>query len=253
VIQDKLLKFSKANAKLVRLEKKLGKKIYSFSVLSGWTCPGAKDCLSKAIETKDGFKIKDGPHTEFRCFSASQEALYPEVYKQRKHNADLMKGKTTEELTILMIKSLPKRADIIRLYVGGDIANLNVLKAWINVAIQKPQIVFYGYTKSLNYLVSCLKEIPQNLKFTASRGGRYDHLIEEYDLKNAKVVYSTYEAKKLKLPIDVDDSHCLKKGNFSLLIHAAQPKGSKASIAWQRVKYTHGGYSDKKNKELGIT
>ena len=76
-----MAKWSKANAKIEALQtveslKQYleGKKVYSFDLLSGFSCPFAKDCLSKATEDSEGKRtIKDGPHTKFRCFSASQE------------------------------------------------------------------------------------------------------------------------------------------------------------------------------------
>ena len=76
-----MVKFSKANAKIEALkqveslQKYLeGKKVYSFDLLSGFSCPFAKECLSKAVENREGKRtIKEGPDTEFRCFSACQE------------------------------------------------------------------------------------------------------------------------------------------------------------------------------------
>ena len=89
------LKWSKANAKTERLNESCwaiakhldgGRKVYSLDLLSGYSCPFAKACLSKAVVGDDGKRrIKDGPHNEFRCFSASQEAQYTGVYNLRKH------------------------------------------------------------------------------------------------------------------------------------------------------------------------
>ena len=80
------LKFSKeANAKLVGIKEwSLVKnpKVYSISLLSGFSCPGAKECQTYAIRDKVTGKrtILDGKYQEFRCFSASQEAQYKETY-----------------------------------------------------------------------------------------------------------------------------------------------------------------------------
>ena len=61
--------------------------VYSFDLLSGFSCPSAKDCLSRAIIGDNGrTSILDGPHTQWRCFSASQEAQYPGVFAKRAHN-----------------------------------------------------------------------------------------------------------------------------------------------------------------------
>ena len=102
-----MLKFRKANAKLEALHDvpelgrwlMNGRHVYSLDLLSGWSCPFASACLSKVHETGEfspsgnpKVKLKDGPYTEFRCFSASQEALLPNVYAKRKHNYDTLKG-----------------------------------------------------------------------------------------------------------------------------------------------------------------
>ena len=93
-----MLKFSNANAKTEALKQvpelaeylKDKRKIYSLDLLSGYSCPYAKACLSKAVVQSDGRrKIKDGVDNEFRCFSASQEVQYTNVYNLRKHNYDM--------------------------------------------------------------------------------------------------------------------------------------------------------------------
>jgi hypothetical protein len=136
-----MLKFSKANRKIRKLYKipalkpfLVGKKIYSFDLLSGWSCPFANKCLSKVIQTQDGRRIKDGKRTEFRCFSASQEVLLPPVYNLRKYNLDTIKDcVSTSQLASLIDKSLPKDAGIIRIHVAGDFFNQRYMDAWLRV------------------------------------------------------------------------------------------------------------------------
>ena len=43
---------------------KLSKEIVTFSLPSGYSCPGAKDCLAKA--DRETGKIIDGKHQKFR-------------------------------------------------------------------------------------------------------------------------------------------------------------------------------------------
>jgi hypothetical protein len=75
---------------------------------------------------------------------------------------------------------------------------------------------------------------------TASRGGRLDHKIDEYNLREAIVVYSQKQADDLGLVIDHDDSHAAipsqRSNSFALLIHGQQPKGSDASKAIKELK-----------------
>ena len=249
-----LLKFSKENAKLRGLRavkallKYLGKigrrkrKIYSCDLLSGWTCPFAKDCLSKVYEIDGGRKLKDGPHTKFRCFSASQEALYTPLYNLRKHNTDLLKAcQTTDEMVELIAASLPDDAGIVRIHVGGDFFNEAYFMAWVEIAKLNPTVLFYAYTKSLRYWIRNADALPDNLVLTASYGGREDHLIEEHGLRYVAVVADLESCEKIHaenleswngMPIDHNDSCAanpeIRHESFNLLIHGPQPAGSEA-------------------------
>ena len=250
-----MLKFSKANAKIEALAKvpelakylyKPHNKVYSFDLLSGYSCPFAEKCLSKATVQLDGKrKIKDGPKTEFRCFSASQEVQYTNVYNLRKANYDHLKmldtgynvdARMAEEIDY----ALPVNAGIVRIHVAGDFFNEKYFRAWMLVARMNPTVLFYAYTKSLDYWIKNKSMIPRNMILTASRGGRLDHLIDEHNLREAVVVFSEQEAEEKNLIIDHDDSHAarpsLKDNSFALLIHGTQPKGSEAANALQTLR-----------------
>ena len=251
-----MLKFSKANAKIEALSQvpelakylyKPHNKVYSFDLLSGYSCPFAEKCLSKA--TFDSFankrKIKDGPKTEFRCFSASQEVQYTNVYNLRKNNYEFLKMLNTgenivERMAEAIDYALPANAGVVRIHVAGDFFNENYFRAWMLVARLNPTVLFYAYTKSLKYWIDNRYLIPDNLILTASRGGRLDHLIDEHNLREAVVVFSESEAEEKNLIIDHDDSHAarpsLKDNSFALLIHGTQPKGSEAANALQTLR-----------------
>lgn len=238
-----LLKFSRGNAKLDALEAIIGGEVWTFSLLSGYTCPFAKDCLSFAVRENGTTHIEDGPNTEFRCFSASQEALLPVVYNARNHNTELVnESANVVACTDLIISSLPKSAKCVRIHVGGDFHKLWYWRAWNDVARLTPDKVFYAYTKSLPFWVRDIKIIPQNMILTASKGGKFDALISKHKLRQSVVVYSEKQAKSLKLEIDHDDSHAalpiLRNQSFALLIHGMQPAGSDAGKA---VRALNGG------------
>ncbi len=225
----------------------MGKGAYTFSLLSGFSCKGAKDCLSFAIKKNNKFTIKDGRDTKWRCFSATAEARHPVVYKSRLHNLNLLKNKTESEMFELLKSSLPKDIKILRLFVAGDFFSEDFFKAVCKLAKAFPNILLYGYTKSIRYLVDNLNLIPENLKLVASRGGKWDGLIDEYNLKNVTVVYSEEEAKEKGLKIDHDDKLAYEgTKNFSLLIHGTQPKGTFASQSLQKLKGIS-GYSKNNN------
>lgn len=255
--------FGDANAKLRALETKMKRKVVTFSLLSGHSCPYAKECDSRAVvggEVKGNIltrllqKVKkivkgkryivDGPHTLFRCFSASQEVLFTGVYNSRKNNGELVKlaAVSVDAAASEIVSQLPKKAGIVRIHVGGDFQTKAYFHAWLLAAKQKPDVLFYAYTKSLPFWVWAKENdlIPQNFLLTASYGGYKDELIEKHGLRYSKVVFSKAEARKLRLPIDHDDSHAanpkLANKSFALLLHGVQPKGSKASEALGKLE-----------------
>lgn len=232
-----LLKFGPANSKLKGLEKVSGKKVFTFSLMSGHNCPYAKDCKSMAVKGLDGkWHIEDGPDTLFRCFSASQEVLLPGVRESRQYNVDTITAAHAigvDAMTKLIVKSVPMKAGIVRIHVGGDFFSQSYFDAWINAARHLPNVHFYAYTKSLPFWLARKDMIPPNFMLTASRGGHKDKLITENGLIEAIVVGSEYEAKKLGLKIDHDDRHAAlpeyHNSSFALLIHGVQPKGTRFS------------------------
>ena len=231
------LKFGDANTKLVKLQTALKLKVITFSLPSGFTCPGALDCLSRA--NRQTGHITDGPNTKFRCFQASAEALYPSLREMVWHNFELIKSKVanTADITKLIQDSLPAKFDVCRVHVGGDFFNASYFDAWLQVARDNPSKLFYAYTKELRNWVARLDSIPKNFVLTASRGGKFDSLIDTYNLKNAVVVFSEKEAADKGLEIDhSDEKAAVGTKNFALLIHGSQPAGSFASKALQAVK-----------------
>ena len=239
-----MLKFSNENSKTKKL-RKIGelqrflrnrRKIYSLDLLSGWSCPGARDCMAKVVIENGKRRIRDGKHTQFRCFSASQEVLFPKLYDLRKHNLDsLRKCKSVKSMTKLVEESLPTNLGILRWHVGGGFFNRTYFKTAIEVAKNHPDKLFYAYMKNLRVLDGIKMEDPSmgvllpNFLITASRGGKYDSLIEALNMREAVVILEEGDAT---MDIDQDDSHAATiGGSFNLLIHGTQPAGSDAAAA----------------------
>ena len=237
------LKFGEPNAKLKKMIKaKLGLRLKTFTLPAGHTCPGAKDCLSLADRITG--KVTDGEETEFRCFMASAEARSPSLRKLAWHNLELLQDALSfsdghkhaaDRAADLICQSLPEKFDIMRVHVGGDYFSRNYFLAWCLVAERNPDKVFYSYTKSLPIIGGTPR--PDNLVLTASRGGKWDNLIDEKNWKEARVVYSEEEAAELGLEIDHDDTHAaFGTKSFALLLHGTQPKGSAAAEALKIIK-----------------
>lgn len=229
---------------------------YNFSLRSGYTCPFAKKCLTKVErdpKTKTS-KLKRSPSSEFQCFSASQELMYPDVYLQREYNENLAKARLKSGGPVAFAKSmiaaisenLPRSAKYFRIHIGGDFFSKTYLDGWILVAKAFPDIVFYAYTKSYPYFKDL--SLPDNFLITHSLGGKYDDEIKQRGLKFTAVVMSPEEAdsyvwkdkagvEHVGLEIDHDDSHVYKDDKpFALLIHGQQAAKSPASKAISALK-----------------
>jgi hypothetical protein len=229
--EEKLLKI------VVGGNAKLEKNISTFSLPAGFSCPGALECLSRA--DPDTGKITDGKFTKFRCFAAAAEALYETTRAARWHNFEaLTAAGGRKAMTELIVASFPKNLKILRIHVSGDFFSQAYFDAWLAAAAARPDIEFYAYTKSLKFWVARLPEIPPNLRLVASRGGKYDELIDAHDLPHAVVVYHPEEAEKLGLNIDHDDGYARdhKTRSFALLLHGVQAAGTEAQAAIQRMK-----------------
>ncbi len=254
-----------ANLKFADRNRKLDD-IITFSMPAGHSCPFAKDCRScatlkvaRSTNTASakgkfsGFGIEDGPDTQFRCFTAIDEVLRPGVRRARWHNFltllhVLTKGK---QATVELIeRSMPpaKWGKPTRVHVAGDFFTQKYFDAWMDVARRNPTRLFYAYTKALPLWVKRLDNIPSNFKLTASYGGTHDWMIEDYNLRFAKVVKSVQEAAELGLTLDHDDSHAYGNGgSFALLVHGQQPAGTVWAKAWAALKKIGiGGYGKTK-------
>ena len=136
-----LLRITNGNAKL--------KGIYHFSLPSGWSCPGAKNC--KTFADRDTGKITDKQvevdGVAIRCYAAMDEARRPSVRKVRWDNFDLLKQcKSLKDYVNLISASvaheMPAVGGFLRVHVGGDFFKYVYLKAWLKVAALFPKITF---------------------------------------------------------------------------------------------------------------
>lgn len=245
--------------KLTRGNAKLSKTTLIFNLPAGHTCPGAKDCHTKVVESEGKRRIVDGPHNVFRCYAATAEVIYPKVFEARKFNHDLIRPlaekKDVQGMVKLILASMATvdmtKIERVRVHESGDYFVFSYFAAWMAVAAVFPKIKFYSYTKSLPFVVRGKKEgiIPPNFIFTASKGGKFDYLIEQEGFKSVTVTTTEAETQAAKAKggkFDHDDSLALGSSDFFLQVHGQQPKGTAAAKYWDRlVKEKRGGYNKK--------
>jgi len=237
------LKFQDGNAKL-------GRNIKTFSLLAGTCCPGAHLCKA-TVKVREGtgkLYVEDGKHSEYRCFMATSE-LRGSTYKAHLHNWELLKARKKNQAAMehLLRASMPQPVDKMRVHASGDFFNQGYFDAWLVIAREFSRTLFYAYTKSLPYWVKRINEIPDNLVLTASNGGKWDHLIEEYQLRNSVVISHPEEAIALGIPWNHDDgdsnAYTREVTSFALLLHGTQPADSEAAAALTRLKRENIKYS----------
>lgn len=242
--QQRLLKFGHGNAKLPS-------STMTFALPAGHTCPGARQCLA-LVDPRTG-RLQDGPHTLFRCSAASEE-VRPSVRQARWHNWDLIRPLGSTAITDLLDLSL--RAQVrayterVRWFTAGDCPTIALRDALIATARRHPQLLFYLYSKNLPLWLQGHQPLPlpENLRLTASWGGRYDHLLTDGRFpRTARVVNTQEEAYALGLPVDFSDAlaYSATPQHFAHLVHGTQPKGSEAGRAIQarRSAGLFSGYS----------
>tara|TARA_R110000851_G_scaffold326315_1_gene494879 strand:+ start:71 stop:667 length:597 start_codon:yes stop_codon:yes gene_type:complete len=185
--------------------------VYEWNLPSGFTCPFAMECLVKVDRHTGKF---DNKSKAYRCYSAMQER-FPAVRNHRWANFDFLRDGGKPEI--------PKKAEAVRIHMSGDFYSQDYFNMWLDICNENPKIEFWAYTKSLKYWVKRINEIPDNLILTASKGGRNDYLIDEYNLKNVEIIKTKEDAKGK--PIDTcDDQARMPNVNFCLLDNFAKKK-----------------------------
>ena len=76
----------------------------------------------------------------------------------------------------------------VRIHDSGDFFSDDYLAAWLEVARQVPDVVFYAYTKEVKRFKRLVEgRAPENFKWLYSLGGKQDHLIDRVNDRHAEV------------------------------------------------------------------
>ena len=179
--------------------------VYEYNLPTGTTCPFAMECKVVVDKVTGKFDVTKG---QYRCYASSAER-FPAVRNHRHNNFDFVRNGG--------VPVIPKDCKAIRIHSSGDFFNQSYFDMWLKLAEENPNVEFWAYTKSLNYWINRLNDIPSNLILTASYGGKTDNLIEKFNLKNVKV-YAEVEEVPTNRPIDTNDNYArIPNVNFALL------------------------------------
>lgn len=208
----------------------------TFDLPAGWSCPFAKDCKSRAEKgTLGNWTIHDSPEMKYRCYAASQEALYPTVRQLRWENLDSLKlpfDKMVEEIGKMVAFSPYK---YIRLHSSGEFFSLPYMKAWVEVARRQPARIIYGYTKAVEWIQSL--DVPDNFRFNVSKGGTQDALYDgRLPFTGVAIEPDGYDAPIISGALT--EIAVLQRQSFYIPIHGTQPPLTLAAIGkkfWKKL------------------
>ena len=153
-------------------------------------CIGAKNCIEDCFARRNNYTypaVKQSHHT---MYALSKSPMFPDL--------------VTAELKL---KKPGKRPTHVRVHASSDFYSLPYLNKWIEIARRNPDIIFYGYTKSVTLFKKDKNtnrdlNLPENFRFVFSYGGKWDHLINPEKDAHAKV----YSDRKYFPPGTVDAS-----------------------------------------------
>lgn len=234
---------------------KLGPLALTFALPSGFTCPGALQCL--AMAHPETGKITRGDQAIFTCYEASLEAWRTNVRQARWRNFELIKHLPADPMAQLLLHGIDRARTLspwvqrVRWFTGGDCFSSNLRDAIALCAAATPDLVHYYYTKNLPLQLTAdgaARPDGANLRVTASYGGRFDHLIGAFP-RTSRVLTSASEVQSSGLPIDHDDSHAYDPNphHFGLLIHGShQPAPMRQAIKQLKADGYQVGYNRKR-------
>ena len=184
-----------SNQKIKKTAKLNGKRLYDFNIPAVATCPFAKDCKTYCYADKGLFRMQ---------------------YKKYQFQYEL--SKDSKKFTEMIQSEIDKKkVEAIRVHSSGDFYSLQYLKTWVNIAVNNPKVIFYGYTKSVPLFNNI--NPPSNFVFCFSTGGTHDHLIKSTD-KKAVIFKSEKDLKKANfVDCSKDDMRMITTDKIGLIYH----------------------------------
>ena len=152
---------------------------YAFSSLPGFDCPGAGACLYGESNARLPENFAKGWCYSFKAWR------YPAAFFRQLQNSLLLRSAAGRALIAKEFREIPQGRTL-RLYVDGDFANLKILRFWMDLLNERPDVNggsahacgndVYGYSKSWDLFLALEKQgykFPENYLLNVSNGSRY--------------------------------------------------------------------------------
>jgi len=225
------------NEKLSKLERRIGKKIYTLTLRAGHDCPFAEDCRARAVVDDKGKAHLEDLSTEYRCYAASLQALRPTMREVGERNSRILHEACHRGVIVgatCLMEAFPSAAAVLRAHVAGDYFSYRYFKAMCLAADRCPELEIYGHTKSLEYVERALEMelIPPNMKLSlsvqkgqAAWATKLRLMAQAQGLKMAcAYVLQPTAAQYSPMPVDHDDYLAYTaEEDYALVVHGTQP------------------------------
>ena len=130
--------------------------IASFSLVAGFTCPGAGECKKFCYAMRGNFLFESPMKAGLRNYLAMKNDSFIE--------------QIVTQILLFKVKTL-------RLHPAGDFHSQRAVELWDKIAKRCPWVKFYAYTKSLKLNFNSLRR-NKNFTLIQSEGGKFDELID---------------------------------------------------------------------------
>jgi len=181
----------------------------SWSTLPGFNCPGAGSCW---LVLKNIFKGWCYSVKAWRYPAAYLRQLQNTVLEQTPAGRWIIKQELKKELQRPKYRGLDHIP--LRLYVDGDFSSLELLRWWLDLAKEFPQLKIYGYSKSLHLFEELARtgyEWPTNYALNGSSGGRYENTGFHNAVKKLPIWRGNFEA----VPVSAETKNSWKAGKMT--------------------------------------
>ena len=181
----------------------------SWSTLPGFNCPGAGSCWVLIKNKFAGW-----------CYSV-KAWRYPAAYLRQLQNTVLEQTPAGRWFIKQALKKELKRPKYrgldsidLRLYVDGDFSSLELLRWWLDLAKEFPQLKIYGYSKSLHLFEELARtgyDWPTNYALNGSSGGRYENTGFHNAVKKLPIWRGDFSA----VPVSAETKNSWKAGKMT--------------------------------------
>lgn len=125
------------------------------------------------------------------CYARNGTYLFRNVKQAHARNLKMVldnlagwKGAMIEELQAKKFRG----GRHVRIHDSGDFFSDDYLHAWMDIAREVPDVVFYAYTKEVKRFKRLVEgKAPENFRWLYSLGGKQDHLIDRDNDRHAEV------------------------------------------------------------------